>query len=101
VRFDDRAGQARAHVFGELARVLGLDARVGERFEDRLQVADRHAFLQQAGEDALHLAERQLAGDQLLDDRGATPSSGCRPATSRRRATAARRRPSSAPRSGA
>ena len=43
---------------------------VADRLEDRAQVADRDALAQQVLQHALHLADAELVGDDLLDGGG-------------------------------
>ena len=51
------AGQAGAHMLGDVERVLGVADRLGDAFQDGRQVADRNAFLQQGLQHALHAGD--------------------------------------------
>ena len=61
------AGQPRAHVLGEIERVLGMADSLGDAFQDGRQVADRDAFCEQSLQHALNAGDRDLRGDELLD----------------------------------
>src|SRR5579884_3503680 len=64
----DRAAEGLAHVLGEHVGILRARRVICERLEDRLQVANRDALAEQVLQHLLHAAERELLGDQLLDD---------------------------------
>ena len=55
---------------GERGRVARERGAVADRLEDRAEVADRDALAQQVLQHALHLADAELVGDDLLDGRG-------------------------------
>ena len=59
-----------AGVLGEDGRVVRRAGPVADRLEDRAQVADRDALAQQVLQHALHLADAELVGDDLLDHGG-------------------------------
>ena len=66
----DRAPKRLARRLRKLRRIARQQRPVADRFQDRAQVADRDAFAQQMLQGALHLADRELVGDDLLDGGG-------------------------------
>ena len=64
----DGAGEAVADGFGEHFDVLGLGGPFAEDFEDRFEIADRHAFAEEVLQDFLQFAGLDLGGDDFFDE---------------------------------
>ena len=61
------AGQPRAHMLGDVARIAREADRLGDAFEDGRQVADRDALVEQLLQHALDAGDGDLARHQVLD----------------------------------
>ena len=64
-RLDDLRAQRAAGVLGQFVRVLGHAGVIADLFQDAGQVADGDALGQEVLQDALHLADVQLARESI------------------------------------